>query len=33
MRSAVILPNQDNGKWIQDDNRADNLLNKGGKLA
>lgn len=33
MRITVILPHQDSGKWDQEDNISDNLLNRGGKLA
>lgn len=33
MQIAAILPNQDKGKWDQEDNTSDNLLNKGEKLA
>lgn len=33
MRTATILPNQDNGKWDQEDSISDNFLNRGGKLA
>lgn len=33
MRTAVILPNQEEGKWDQEDNMSDTFLSKGEKLA